>query len=359
MMSDFTIRAILQLAFAQLDAARIDAPKTTARVLLAHVLGKPKEWLIANDHLIPDNAQLDTFNALLARVIAHEPLAYILGHREFYGLDFFVDKRVLIPRPETEMLVELALEEMRRGGEGENDKHLPHPLIPSSPHLLDVGTGSGAIPIAVASKLPHANIVASDVSSDALAVAKINAERHGVANQVTFVQSDLLAGIAELPRVLTANLPYVTTEEIEGLQPEIQDHEPRVALDGGTDGLDLVRRLLTQIAERTLASAHPLQAAFLEFGASQGAAALHLAQQILPFAQSKINQDLAKLDRILCIRFNQPINQSTNQPINQSTNQPINQSTNQPINQSTNNSLWNPLPPDTTPFATTTAGAPA
>ena len=106
-----------------------------------------------------------------------------------------------------------------------------------------------------------------------------------------------------LPCVLTANLPYVTTDEIEGLQPEIQDHEPRVALDGGMDGLDLVRRLLTQIAQRIQSSNHPLRAVFLEFGASQGAAVLNLAQEILPFAQSEIKQDLAKLDRVLCIHF--------------------------------------------------------
>jgi release factor glutamine methyltransferase len=195
------------------------------------------------------------------------------------------------------MLVELALQELR----GES-------LIPNPYSLLDVGTGSGAIPIAVAKHCPTARILATDVSLDALAVATLNAQRHNVTEQITFLHSDLLEKVDGLPCVLTANLPYVTTEEIEGLQPEIQDHEPRVALDGGADGLDLVRKLLTQIAERTFTSAHPLQAAFLEFGASQGPAALHLAQQILPFAQSKIKQDLAKLDRILCTRFNQPIN---------------------------------------------------
>jgi release factor glutamine methyltransferase len=304
-MSDVTIRTTLQHAIAQLDAARVDAPKTIARVLLAQVLGKPKEWLIAHDDVELDSESRMTYDALLTRVIAHEPMAYVLGHREFYGLDFFVDRRVLIPRPETEMLVELALEEMRGWGNEGIGRTTPHPFIPLSPHLLDIGTGSGAVPIAVASKLPHASIVASDVSADALAVAKINAERNKVAHQISFVQSDLLEGIDELPRVLTANLPYVTTDEIEGLQPEIQDHEPRVALDGGMDGLDLVRKLLIQIAARinaSRASAH-LQAAFLEFGASQGTTVLKAAQEILPFAQSEIKQDLAKLDRVLCVHF--------------------------------------------------------
>ncbi|NJM41417.1 MAG: peptide chain release factor N(5)-glutamine methyltransferase [Anaerolineae bacterium] len=292
-MNEATLRATLHLAIAQLDAARTDAPKTAARVLLAHVLGKPKAWLIANDDQPINPSTLADFHALLARVIAHEPLAYILGHREFYGLDFFVDRRVLIPRPETELLVELALDVLNN----------QQPITNNQSDLLDIGTGSGAVPVALAHTLPHARILASDVSTDALAVAKINAERNGVAGQITFVQSDLLAGIAQLPRVLTANLPYVTTEEIDGLQPEIQDHEPRVALDGGADGLDLVRKLLMQISGRTNALSHPLQAAFLEFGASQGAAALHLAQTILPFAQANIKQDLAKLDRVLCLYF--------------------------------------------------------
>ena len=319
-MSNTSVRAVLQQAIAQLDAAHTDAPKTTARVLLAQALGKPKEWLIAHDDLTPDPAQLEAFNALLARVIAHEPMAYVLGHREFYGLDFYVDSRVLIPRPETEMLVELALQELRVENKElrvENEKLRAEneelrkessdvsqfSILNSQFDLLDIGTGSGAVPIAVASKLPHARIMASDVSADALAVATINAQRNNVAHQINFVQSDLLGGIDELPRVLTANLPYVTTDEIVGLQPEIQDHEPRVALDGGRDGLDLVRKLLTQIAQRMKMRNVAMQAAFLEFGASQGAAILNLAQTILPFAQSEIKQDLAKLDRVLCIHF--------------------------------------------------------
>ena len=302
-MNDVTIRTTLQRAIAQLDAAHVDAPRTTARVLLAQALGQPKDWLIAHDDLIPNAPQLEVFNNLLQRVIAHEPMAYVLGHREFYGLDFYVDRRVLIPRPETEMLVELALQELQMTSDEwrMNEHELSAFVVRHSPFdLVDIGTGSGAVPVAIASQLPQARIMASDVSADALAVAKMNAERNNVAQHITFVQSDLLSAIDELPRVLTANLPYVTTEEIEGLQPEIQDHEPRGALDGGADGLDLIRKLLTQIAQR-VADGQPMQAAFLEFGASQGTAVLKLAQDILPFAQSKIKQDLAKLDRVLCI----------------------------------------------------------
>lgn len=290
-----TIQQSLWAAIAQLDAAHIDAPTTTARLLLSEVLDKPKEWLVAHGDDTLDTSTLRHFQTLLDRVIAHEPLAYVLGHREFYGLDLIVDKRVLIPRPETEMLVELALNSLTptlSQREREFD-------------LIDIGTGSGAIPIAVAKHAPGAKIMASDISADALAVARLNAERHGVAERITFVQADLLVGIGSLPLVLTANLPYVTREEIDGLPPEIQDHEPRVALDGGEDGLVLVRRLLAQIA--SMVGAHGraplLRVAFLEFGASQGMAALAAARESFPEARSEIKKDLAGLDRVLVLAF--------------------------------------------------------
>jgi len=304
------IRTLLANAFRQLDAAHVDAPKTTARVLLAHALGRPKEWLVAHDDAVPDAAAVTTFQTLLQRVAAHEPMAYVLGHREFYGLDLIVDKRVLIPRPETEMLVELVLEEGRRQkAEGKRAAGtFPNfALLPFAFSAIDIGTGSGAIPIAIAKHVPHARLVAADISNDALEVARMNAARHDVLDQITFVHSNLLADVpAELlcdVRVLTANLPYVTTEEITGLQPEIQDHEPRVALDGGADGLDLIRRLLSQIADLVQTQVMPLHAAFFEFGASQGPAVLAAAQNLLPFAHCEILKDLAKLDRVLSVHF--------------------------------------------------------
>jgi release factor glutamine methyltransferase len=308
MTSATDIRTALRNAIAQLDTARVDAPATTARLLLAHMLGKPKAWLVAHGDETLDARTQAHYAGLLQRVVAHEPMFYVLGHREFYGLDLLVDKRVLIPRPETEMLVELALAELRvtndewriRNGDASFDtRH-------STFDILDVGTGSGAVPIAVAKHAPNAKIIATDISRDALDVARMNAERHDVADRITFVQADLLDGIDVTPMIITANLPYVTREEIDGLPPEIQDHEPRVALDGGDDGLDLVRRLLGQIktrrAERPFGSAS-LRAAYLEFGASQGAAVLQAAREILPNAHSEILKDLAKLDRVLTVRF--------------------------------------------------------
>lgn len=304
-----TIRDVLRAAMAQLDAARVDAPATTARLLLAQVMGQSKEWLIAHGDESLTPTQQQQFQSLLTRVIAHEPLFYVLGHREFFGLDLLIDKRVLIPRPETEMLVELALGEI-----GDWRLEIEANLQSSISNLeslavIDVGTGSGAVPIAIVKHAPAAKLLATDTSKDALDVARMNAERHGVADRIMFVQADLLEGIQAMPLVITANLPYVTREEIDGLPAEIQEHEPRVALDGGEDGLDLVRRLLKQIAVMTDPTPNPsrqgrgVKAAFLEFGASQGDAVLQAARAILPNAHSEIKKDLAQLDRVLVIRF--------------------------------------------------------
>jgi release factor glutamine methyltransferase len=301
------IRTALRDAATALGKANIDAPANTARILLSELTGKQKEWLVAHGEETLDERTLLYYASRLQRVIEHEPLFYVLGHREFYGLDFLVDKRVLIPRPETEMLVELALRELRIENEELKKRADGSPFS-----IMDIGTGSGAVPIAIAKHAPHAKIIATDISKKALDVAVANAQRLEVEDRITFVQADLLAGLNILPTVLTANLPYVTRAEIDGLPPEIQDHEPRVALDGGEDGLDLVRRLLRQIKTLVYTPApNPspmgrgiLRAAFLEFGASQGAAVLQAAQKFLPTAHSEILKDLAKLDRVLTIRFN-------------------------------------------------------
>ncbi len=290
-MTEFTIRRALQDARVQLDAARVDAPTLTARLLLGTVLGRSKEWLLAHSDEVLDDVVRMKYVVLLERVAAHEPLAYVLGVREFYGLELCVDARVLIPRPETEMLVELTLDVLRRAER--RAAGFDH---------FDIGTGSGAIAIAVAKHAPGERVLASDISGDALVVARENAQRCGVAERITFVQSDLLSAIDSLPIVLTANLPYVTREEIDGLPPEIQEHEPRIALDGGEDGLDLVRALLAQIAVRRAAEPR-LAAAFFEIGASQGAAALAVARQLLPDARVEMLRDLGALDRVLSLRW--------------------------------------------------------
>ncbi len=277
---------------ARFQQAGIDSPTLTARLLLAAALDKPREWLVAhNDHPL-STEQADAFERLITRALAREPLAYLLGRREFYGLDFIIDSRVLIPRPETEMLVERALEHLR----APSQDHAPQT---DAGHVdaIDVGTGSGAIAIAIARHAPGARLAATDVSAEALDVARINAGRHGVADRIEFAQADLLDNTPYRARVIAANLPYVTTEEIEALPPEIQAHEPRVALDGGGDGLALVRRLLGQLPAHLL----PGGAAFFEIGASQGPAALRVAGELLPSARVTLDKDLAGLDRVLSV----------------------------------------------------------
>jgi release factor glutamine methyltransferase len=287
-----TIQQTLRSAIAQLDAAGVDAPATTARLLLAEILGVSKEWLVVHAASPLDPSVEQRFQHMLARVVAREPLAYVLGRRAFYGLDVIVDRRVLIPRPETEMLVDLALAALRMDGR-----------VGQGWSVVDVGTGSGAVAVAVAKHAPAIRVLATDISAEALAVARLNAQRHGVAERLAFVQADLLAGIGALPPVVVANLPYVARAEIDILPPEIQSHEPRVALDGGEDGLALVRRLLAQIADRWARGRAP-RAAYLEIGASQGQAALAAAQALLPAARCAILKDLAGLDRVLAIQFN-------------------------------------------------------
>jgi release factor glutamine methyltransferase len=181
-----------------------------------------------------------------------------------------------------------------------------HTANSTHPAILEIGTGSGAAAIAIARELPGANVLATDISADALAVASINVERQGVSARVALLQSNLLADVPDDAlahvRVLIANLPYVAAGEIDALQPEIASHEPRVALDGGPDGLDLIRALLTQMRDRALPHG-VLRAAFFEHGASQGPAARAAAGKILPNAQISTIKDIAKLDRVLAVRF--------------------------------------------------------
>lgn len=281
-----TIRIALRAAIARLDAAGVDAPASTARQLLSVATSRPREWLLAHDDETLSEAQARALETLLARVAAREPLAYVLGERGFHGLTLKIDPRALIPRPETEMLVDLALAAVR--------------TLPAGAAVIDVGTGSGAAAIAIALGAPTARVIACDVSADALSLARENAERLGA--RVSFVESDLLSNVPDPAPIVVANLPYVTREEIDMLPPEIQAHEPRVALDGGTDGLDLVRRLLAQLSAEPARRA-ALRHVWLEVGASQGPAALALARAAFPDARTRILQDLARLDRVIAIEF--------------------------------------------------------
>lgn len=277
------IAELLHASANRLTAASIDDARLETDVLLAYVLGIDRAHVLAR---LDDQLDDDTtarFDALLARRVAHEPLAYITGNREFYGIDIACRPGALIPRPETEMLVEIALGEIRRRGD--------------ALRIADVGTGSGAIAVVIAANAPRARVTAIDASDAALTVARDNAARAGVADRIDLRTGDLLedAGVFD---VVVANLPYVSAAEWQELQPEIRDHEPREALVGGPVGTEVIERLLRQ-APAHLDAAGVLAA---EIGAGQGARLLEVACACFPDREACVIKDVAGLDRVLLVR---------------------------------------------------------
>lgn len=257
-----------------------------AEILLAHTLKISRALLLAHLGDAISDADAAQFAGMVARRAQGEPLAYIVGHQEFYGLDFYVDRRVLIPRHETEHVVELALNALKK-------------IAHSEPVIVDVGTGSGAIALALARNTSRAKIIATDISSDALAVARLNAARLHLAERVEFCNADLLDGITMPIDILTANLPYIPLERIERLPREIRHYEPRLALMAGLDGLSVIRRLLKQVESHMARSSF----IFLEISEEQGEAASELVKLLLPRAQVDIHRDLEGLDRVVEIQM--------------------------------------------------------
>ncbi|RLC57442.1 MAG: peptide chain release factor N(5)-glutamine methyltransferase [Chloroflexi bacterium] len=225
------------------------------------------------------------YRRLLDRRLAHEPTPYIVGHKEFFGLEFEVTRSALIPRPETETLVELAIGFSR-------DRYATGRCT-----IADVGAGSGVIAVALACELPNARVIATDVSKRALALARRNAARHGVAARIEFVEGDTLLPIEGRAEIIATNLPYVMTEDWLAAPPEIREREPRRALDGGADGLRYIRRLLRQAPEKLAGNG----ALFAEIGDRQGEIARSLAGECFPAAEVEVRPDLAGRDRVLCV----------------------------------------------------------
>ncbi|MBN1978410.1 MAG: peptide chain release factor N(5)-glutamine methyltransferase [Anaerolineae bacterium] len=270
-------RALAQ-ASAKLDAIT-DAPLLEAEVLLAHVLDASRATLLAHPERILTADQLTTYQTLVSQRASNYPLPYLTGRVEFYGLEFEITPEVLIPRPETETLVDLAL--ARR----------PETIV-------DVGTGSGCIAVALAVRLPQATICAIEISPAALAVARRNVERHGVADRVRLIAGDVLNPRPSPADLIVSNPPYIPTGDCASLPTSIRHHEPRQALDGGPDGLALIHRLLAQ-APGVLKPAGML---LIEIGADQGEAASRLARTYFPEAVICAHPDLAGRDRVLEVR---------------------------------------------------------
>jgi len=255
-----------------------------AQVLLAHLTGRNRAWLLSHPEATLTLEQETNLATAIQQLQDGMPLPYVLGHWEFFGLDFKVTPEVLIPRPETELLVETALGWLKT-----------HPM--PYPRFLDVGTGSGILPITLAIHVPHAEIVATELSPAALTIARANAEKHGVAERIQFLEADLLPNTLDLStfNLITANLPYIPSETVTTL--EIYGHEPTLALDGGADGLDLIRRLLTHLAAARLAGSLVL----LEIENRQGAALRSLAREAFPATEIQIKKDLSGHDRLVVI----------------------------------------------------------
>lgn len=279
------------LAYAQkmLGYPIVQSAHLDAQVLLCHVLGIERVMLYAYPEREITSQQEKHYFALIARRKLHEPVAYLTGLKEFYGLDFLVDKRVLIPRPETELLVERSLEMIKR-------------RIASGdvPVVADIGTGSGAIPITIAVEEPRLpSIYASDISSDALEIVRINCQRHHVTERVRLLQGDLVSALPEPVDLLLANLPYVGTDEVVDISPDVQFYEPHQALFSGPDGLDLLRRLGKEVYQYGVLK--PAGALLLEIGYRQREELTHLFHDFWPDATITCQKDHAGFDRILQI----------------------------------------------------------
>lgn len=279
------VKEALSHARKTLASAHLEEAALEAEILLMHTLGATRAQLYLKlEEDLPDS-QLKALEGLLERRLRREPLAYIVGHKEFYGLDCMVDRRVFIPRPETELLVEGALDFARRRFEK------------GACIIADIGTGSGAIVLALAVHLPHAQLYATDISAEALDVAQLNAQRHGVAQRITFLQGDLLEPLPQAVDIIVANLPYVKTTDLLVVGPEIRLYEPVLALEGGWEGLDNIDRLLAAAGEKL----HPGGALLLELSYEQGKAVQSLAHRYFPAAQIELVRDGQGYNRALVI----------------------------------------------------------
>jgi release factor glutamine methyltransferase len=285
-----------QTALARVRAAleRVGVPDSRfeAELLVAHCAGLARAQLLAHPEWSLSAGQRAALDSLTARRAAREPLAYLLGEAPFLDFTLGVDARALIPRPETELLVEEAVRLARERSAGRRKGTPGRPFM-----VADVGTGSGAIAIGMARLLPEAYVHATDSAAAALELAARNARRLGVLERVELLQGDLLDPLPEPVDLVLANLPYVPTAEIPTLQPEVARYEPRAALDGGPDGLGLIRRLLAALPGHLRAGG----AALFEIGLGQSDVAQAEARTYLPEAEVSVLPDLAGIPRVLVV----------------------------------------------------------
>jgi len=278
-----TSREALILTRQTLASANSDEAGIESELLLCHALGISKTKLYSEPQRVLTPTEIRELHHSINRCLLHEPIAYILEHCEFHGHDFYVNHRVFIPRPETELLVEEAIDFAHH-----------HSISQSQLILADIGTGSGAIAISVALALPQAKVYAVDITASALHVAHINCQRYHVTHQVTLLQGNLLEPLPEPVNVIIANLPYVKNHELRMLPPEIMNFEPLVALTGGEDGLNVIRQLLNQTQEKLC----PGGCLLLEIGYGQKESITSLINSHFPQGNVAIIPDLAGIERI-------------------------------------------------------------
>jgi len=275
-----TLKQALARARGILDANNIENVPLECELLLRQALkiNRVQLYLELDSELRPK--QEETFWNLIKRRLAHEPTAYIIGHREFYGLDFYVNPQVLIPRPESELLVEKALSLAQS-----------HNMST----VADIGTGCGAIAISLALNLPQTKIYATDTSSPALEVALINCQKHAVVNRIHLLQGDMLDPLPEPVDLIVANLPYVKESEIDA-----GVFEPALALSGGADGLEKICQLCHQVDNKL----RPRGCLLLEIGQGQEGAVVTSLRRLFPSAEIEVESDLSGIDRVVSLHLN-------------------------------------------------------
>jgi release factor glutamine methyltransferase len=287
----WTVRRLLEWTVPFFQRKEVDSPRLSAEMLLAHILKAPRIKLYTDYDRILSPGDLTAFRALVKRAAEQEPIAYLTGRAPFFNLEFEVTPDVLIPRPDTETIVENVLQLAR------------HQAGLERPHIVDLCTGSGCVAGAIAHHLKTSDVVAIDISPAAVAIARKNIQDLGLLDRVIVEVGDLLEPVSRLadPRpfdLLTANPPYICSGQIETLDRSVRDYEPLVALDGGLDGLAIHRRILDDAPPRLMPGAR----VFLEIAFDQGPAALAMASEHTAFEGVRILRDQAGNDRVLTAR---------------------------------------------------------
>jgi len=278
-----TLNQAIQSASQKLRQAGIDDACIEAELLVRHTVGVSKTQLYSEPNRTLTPAETNRVWEFVQRRLCHEPTTYILRYCEFYGIDFYIDQCVLIPRPETELLVEKAIESA--------SCYYPKKSLT----IADAGTGSGVIAISIALSLPRAKVYATDISTASLHIAEINCRRHKVNDQVKLLQGNLLEPLPEPVDMIVANLPYIKDAELKMLSPEVINFEPIVALAGGEDGLDRIRSLLAQVPDKICPGGYLL----MEIGRGQAQAVTSLIVSYFPESSIELIPDLSGIDRVI------------------------------------------------------------